>query len=89
MYYVLLPNLSARTVFIDRLKARGVYAVFHYVPLHSSPFGRSAGKAAGELPVTDDVAERLVRLPLWLGLEEQQREVIGRVIEAIGESAGK
>ena len=89
MYYVLLPNLSARTVFIDRLKSRGVYAVFHYVPLHSSPFGRSAGKAAGELPVTDDVSERLVRLPLWLGLEEQQREVIGRVIEAIGESAGK
>jgi len=89
MYYVLLPNLSARTIFIDRLKARGVYAVFHYVPLHSSPFGRSAGRAGGELPVTDDVAERLVRLPLWLGLEEQQREVIERVIEAVDDVAAR
>jgi dTDP-4-amino-4,6-dideoxygalactose transaminase len=89
MYYVLLPRLSARTAFIDGLKARGVYTVFHYVPLHSSPFGRSAGRTEGKLPVTDDVAERLVRLPLWLGLEEQQREVIRSVREVIDASAGR
>src|SRR5436190_23626384 len=60
MYYVLLPTLATRTAFIDRLKARGVYEVFHYVPLHSSPFGRSAVSAGSDLPVTDDIPDRLV-----------------------------
>jgi dTDP-4-amino-4,6-dideoxygalactose transaminase len=86
MYYVLLPDLPARTAFIEGLKARAVSAVFHYVPLHSSPYGRSVGRAAAELPVTDGAGERLVRLPLWLGLEEHQREVIGKVLEAIDET---
>jgi dTDP-4-amino-4,6-dideoxygalactose transaminase len=86
MYYVLLPDLAARTAFIESLKARSINAVFHYVPLHSSPYGRSVGRSVGNLPVTDDAGERLVRLPLWLGLEEHQREVIGKVLEAIDET---
>jgi dTDP-4-amino-4,6-dideoxygalactose transaminase len=89
MYYILLPDLDRRTRFIERLKAGGVSAVFHYVPLHSSPYGRSAGRAAGELPVTDEAGDRLVRLPLWLGLEEHQRDVIAKVLEAIDEAAAR
>lgn len=75
MYYLLLPDLAARTRFIELLRAAGVYAVFHYVPLHDSPGGRRYGRAHGALPVTASVAERLVRLPLWLGLEPQLPEV--------------
>ena len=58
------------------MRAEGIQCVFHYVPLHSAPHGRRAARAADDLTVTDDVADRLVRLPLWLGLEEHQERVI-------------
>jgi dTDP-4-amino-4,6-dideoxygalactose transaminase len=91
MYYLLLPDLAARTAFIDRLRSDGIQAVFHYIPLHTSPFGRSAGRAGGELTITDDVSDRLVRLPFWIGIEDVQDEVIERVIaavEAVSAAAG-
>jgi dTDP-4-amino-4,6-dideoxygalactose transaminase len=84
MYYLLLPDVAARTAFIGRLAERGIHSVFHYVPLHSSHYGRSVGRAVGDLPQTDDVSERLVRLPLWLGLEEHQDRVIDEVRDAVG-----
>ncbi|WP_295433055.1 dTDP-4-amino-4,6-dideoxygalactose transaminase [uncultured Thiodictyon sp.] len=80
LYYLLLRDLADRTAFIEAMNQADINCVFHYVPLHSSPRGLQVGRAAGELPVTSDLADRLVRLPLWLGLEEQQ----GRVIEAVG-----
>jgi dTDP-4-amino-4,6-dideoxygalactose transaminase len=83
MYYVLLPDLAARTSFIERLRSRSIHAVFHYVPLHSSPYGRTVGRAVGELPVTDAAGDRLVRLPLWLGIEEHQRDVVDAVLASI------
>jgi dTDP-4-amino-4,6-dideoxygalactose transaminase len=83
MYYLLLPDLAARTSCIERLADRGIHAVFHYVPLHSSPYGRSVGRAVGDLRQTDDISDRLVRLPLWLGLEEHQDEVIETVLDAV------
>jgi dTDP-4-amino-4,6-dideoxygalactose transaminase len=83
MYYVLLPDLVTRTAFIDNLRGRSVTAVFHYIPLHSSPYGRNVGRVAGELDVTDSVSERLVRLPLWLGLEEHQPDVIEKVVQSL------
>lgn len=89
MYYLLLPDLVARSMFIERLKQRGVQSVFHYVPLHSAPFGQSAGRPSGPLAVTDDVAARLVRLPLWVGLEDQQDAVIQSVIELLGSAQTK
>jgi dTDP-4-amino-4,6-dideoxygalactose transaminase len=55
-------------------------AIFHYIPLHSSPAGRRYGRTNGELPVTDAVSERLVRLPLWIGLED---EVIAHICGAL------
>jgi len=79
IYYLLLPDLAERTRFIDHMKQLGVQCVFHYVPLHTSPVGRRVGRASGELPVTLNVSERLVRLPLWPGLEEH----IDRVIAAV------
>ncbi len=75
MYYLLLPSLEQRARFIDAMKKAGVGVVFHYVPLHSSPAGLSFGRACGELTVTANIADRLVRLPLWLGLEMQLEDV--------------
>lgn len=83
MYYVLLPDLEHRTAFIDRLRQVGVNSVFHYIPLHNAPAGQRYGRAHGELPVTVEMSERLVRLPLWLGLEEQQAQVIQHVMASL------
>ena len=58
--------------------------MFHYVPLHSSPAGRKYGRACGSMAVTEAVSERLVRLPLWIGLEAQQEYVIERCRSALG-----
>jgi dTDP-4-amino-4,6-dideoxygalactose transaminase len=79
MYHLLVSGGDARTRFIDRLEARGVNAVFHYVPLHSSPAGRRYGRAHGDLPCTERAGERLVRLPLWVGLGTDD---LDRVVEA-------
>jgi dTDP-4-amino-4,6-dideoxygalactose transaminase len=76
MYYLLMRDLGDRTRFIDFMKQLGIQCVFHYVPLHSSPTGREVGHASGTLPVTVDVSDRLVRLPLWPGLEEHIETVI-------------
>jgi len=76
LYYLLLRDLDDRTAFIQAMKAKDIHCVFHYVPLHSAPVGQRVGRAADGLPVTTDLADRLVRLPLWLGLEEEQERVI-------------
>lgn len=83
MYYILLPDLEHRTVFIDKLRKVGINTVFHYIPLHSAPAGQRNGRTHGELRVTNEMSERLVRLPLWVGLEEQQAEVIQHVMAAL------
>jgi dTDP-4-amino-4,6-dideoxygalactose transaminase len=81
MYYLLLASLDDRTAFIEHMASRGIQCVFHYVPLHSSPYGRRVGRTAGSLSVTEDLADRLVRLPLWVGLEDQ----LDAVVEAASE----
>jgi dTDP-4-amino-4,6-dideoxygalactose transaminase len=68
MYYLLLETRRDRVRFIQHLNDAGVYAFFHYVPLHSSPAGARYGRVHGSLEVTDDVSERLLRLPLWVGM---------------------
>jgi dTDP-4-amino-4,6-dideoxygalactose transaminase len=83
MYYLLLPDLGARTRFIEGLKRRGIGAVFHYIPLHSSPAGMRYGRAHGGMDVTDATSDRLVRLPLWAGLEEHQDEVLAAATAAL------
>lgn len=83
MYYLLLPDLERRTAFIADLKALGINCVFHYVPLHSSPCGLRSSRADGDLRHTVELADRLVRLPLWLGLEDEQDEVIRQIHQVL------
>lgn len=83
MYYLLLRDLDDRTAFIEAMKQEDIHCVFHYIPLHSAPYGRKVGRAAGELTVTNDIADRLVRLPLWLGLEEHQDRVIETALRVL------
>jgi dTDP-4-amino-4,6-dideoxygalactose transaminase len=80
MYYLILPDLDKRTAFIDALMKKGIGTVFHYVPLDSSPMGEKYGRKSGALTQTQQLSDRLVRLPLWLGLEEHQSEIIRQVI---------
>jgi dTDP-4-amino-4,6-dideoxygalactose transaminase len=70
LYYLLFEDLSQRTSVQSLLHKAGVQAVFHYVPLHSSPAGQRYGRAATPLPVTDRTASRLLRLPLWAEMTE-------------------
>jgi dTDP-4-amino-4,6-dideoxygalactose transaminase len=80
MYYLILPSLVARQALIDHLKRRGILAVFHYTPLHLSSMGRRACGAPGDCPVTEYVADRLLRLPFYSGLTTSEQE---QVIEAV------
>ena len=77
LFYLLLPSLAARSAFIADLRAQQILTVFHYQPLHLSEMGRVFGGRQGQCPVTEDVADRLVRLPLHFQLTaEQQARVI-------------
>jgi dTDP-4-amino-4,6-dideoxygalactose transaminase len=72
IYHLLTASLDTRTELLARLKAAGIQATFHYVPLHSSPAGQRFGKVSGSMAVTDDLSDRLVRLPLSSSLSMQQ-----------------
>lgn len=72
MYYLLVQNIEVRTSFLQYLKDNGVFAVFHYIPLHSSPAGKRYGRFSGDLSITDSVSDRILRLPLYVGLKEVQ-----------------
>jgi dTDP-4-amino-4,6-dideoxygalactose transaminase len=83
IFYLLFPSLDVRQAFIEHLKARRILAVFHYVPLHLSGFGSELGRRLGgeqSCPVSADVADRLVRLPLYYDLSESDQT---RVLEAV------
>ena len=83
MYYLLMPSLEARTEFIARLKEKGVSAVFHYLPLNKSAYAlqmASSGWRRTECPVTEDVSDRIVRLPFYTSMTEEEQ---GRVIQAV------
>ena len=81
MFYLILPSQRQRDALMDHLRARGILSVFHYVPLHRSEMGRRSGGPAADCPVTDRVSERLLRLPFYNGLsEEDQEEVIKGVL---------
>ena len=83
MYYLLLPDAASRTAFIACLQTVDIHCVFHYVPLHTSPMGRRVGRSAGSMQHTEALSERLVRLPLWVGLEEHMPFVTMEAINAV------
>jgi dTDP-4-amino-4,6-dideoxygalactose transaminase len=77
MFYILLPSLKTRAALIDHLKANGIMAVFHYLPLHLSEMGQQFGGKPGDCPVTEDISDRLLRLPFYNNLaEDEQAQVI-------------
>ena len=80
LYYLLLRDLQDRTQFIETLKDQGINCVFHYVPLHSSPAGKRYGLVSGSMEVTDSVSERLVRLPVWIGMENIQTQILDAIM---------
>ncbi|MGB8296187.1 MAG: dTDP-4-amino-4,6-dideoxygalactose transaminase [Polyangia bacterium] len=80
MYYLILPSLAMRQALIAFLKARGIMAVFHYLPLHLSPMGQKLGGRLGDCPVSESMSDRLLRLPFFNSLDPTSQ---GRVIDAI------
>jgi dTDP-4-amino-4,6-dideoxygalactose transaminase len=79
VYYLVLPSAETRAAFIERLREQEIATVFHFVPLHSSPAGERFGRVVGSLAHTEDLSSRLVRLPLFVDLDDGSVE---RVIEA-------
>lgn len=82
MFYLLTPSLQQREALIAHLKSRGILSVFHYLPLHLSDMGRQFGGKQGDCPVTEAVSDRLVRLPFYNDLsEEDQKSVVAAINE--------
>lgn len=82
MYYLLLPDLDSRTRLIDHLKSRDILAVFHYLPLHLSDMGVKFGGKPGDCPQTEDISDRLVRLPFFYALtQSEQDEVVSALLD--------
>jgi dTDP-4-amino-4,6-dideoxygalactose transaminase len=91
MFYVLVPDLPARSRLLRYLNENGVNAVFHYVPLHSSVAGQRYGRAVGPMTHTDDLADRLIRLPLWVGMDQNDvdrvADLVGRGLQCLSSEA--
>jgi len=83
MYYLVLPDVETRARLIDGLRARGVHAVFHYQPLHLSPMGRALGGRAGQCPVTEQAADRLLRLPFWNDLPVEDQDYVIESVRSV------
>ena len=82
MYYLVLPSFSARTALIQHLKDRGILSVFHYLPLNVSDMGRRYGGKAGDCPVAESVADRLLRLPFYYALSPSEQDEVLSAIAA-------
>lgn len=82
LYYLLASTPRRRSRMLEELSQRGVMSVFHYLPLHESPAGRRLGRAAGDCPVTRDASARLLRLPLWAGMDDRD---VDHVIDSVAE----
>ena len=81
LYYLLMPDLGDRQGLLRHLKNHGVHATFHYQPLHSAPAGRRYGRTGpGGCPTTEDVADRLIRVPLYAGMTGED---VDRVVDAV------
>lgn len=88
MFYILLSSLETRTEIISKLKSEDIFAVFHYVPLHSSPGGRKFGRMSGSLPNTERLSDCLLRLPLWIGMDTETNRVCEQLASYYAVSSG-
>jgi dTDP-4-amino-4,6-dideoxygalactose transaminase len=82
MFYLLMPNLEIRTRFIQWMKSQNVLCVFHYLPLHLSDMGLTFGGKPGDCPVTENISDRLVRLPLYYDLSDSELAYVTKTIHA-------
>ena len=82
IYYLLVDSLDTRTRVLANLKRGGVQATFHYVPLHSAPAGRKYGRQSGDLVVTEDICDRIVRLPLFATMTPEEADYIIALVQA-------
>ncbi len=80
MFYLLLPSLEARQALMARLRERGILSVFHYLPLHLSEMGVRFGGRQGQCPVTEDISDRLLRLPFYTTLSETDQALVIDVV---------
>lgn len=81
MYYLLLSSLDVRSRLIDHLKERSILSVFHYLPLHLSDMGKQYGGQEGDCPVTEDITDRLLRLPFFHALtRDEQDDVLAAIL---------
>jgi dTDP-4-amino-4,6-dideoxygalactose transaminase len=85
MYYLILPSAGERAGLIAHLKSKGIMSVFHYVPLHLSEMGQRFGGRPGDCPVTEEISDRLVRLPFYNDLSPEDQD---RVIRAVQDWGG-
>lgn len=76
MFYILLNSEKARNYLIAKLKENQISAIFHYIPLHTSPMGLKIGYKQGDLPKTEDLSRRIVRLPIYAGLKDEETNYI-------------
>ncbi len=83
LYYILLSPGIDRNDLLNELKKNEINAVFHYVPLHSSPAGMRFGRAHGPLSLTTSLSQRLVRMPMWVGLSESKQQRVAKILGAI------
>jgi len=81
LFYIISKDLAERARLIDHLKENGIEATFHYVPLHTSPAGRKYGRTAGKLSITEDLSERVLRLPLYYEMTADQVHTVVHEIE--------
>jgi dTDP-4-amino-4,6-dideoxygalactose transaminase len=84
MFYLIMPSLEQRQALIAHLKSHGILSVFHYLPLHLSDMGRRFGGQPGDCPVTEDVSDRLLRLPFYNNLAESEQAWVVNVIKGFG-----
>jgi dTDP-4-amino-4,6-dideoxygalactose transaminase len=85
MYYILLDRSEDRQELLDYLKNHDISAVFHYVPLHSSPAGIKYGRCGSSMLNTDRLSDSIIRLPLWVGItNEQQKHVFDKICQFFG-----
>lgn len=87
MYYLINRSKKSRDEIINYMNEEGINCVFHYVPLHNSPFGRKISNRIFELPVTDFISANIIRIPLWIGLDdEMQEDIVSQCFKSITDS---
>jgi len=89
LFYILFNDHATRDIVMDRLTAMGILAVFHYIPLHSAPMGMKLGYKEGALPITESISRRLLRLPMYAGMTNEELEYVISALNSVIEKAVK